>query len=101
MAAFYTALLGDAVRSRRDGFVNFEWGDLRLTVTLHDAIAGRSSEPERVMVNLLVDDALAAEQEARELGAPVVRPASDEAWGGTICTIRDPDGNYVQFMQLP
>ena len=101
MEAFYLALLGDAVRSRRAGFVNFEWGPFRLTMTIHDAIEGNAAEPARIIVNLAVDDADAAEATARDLGAEIVRPASDEPWGGRICTLRDPDGNYLQLMQLP
>lgn len=98
--AFYLGLMGEAVRSRRPGFVNFDWSGFRLTVTLHDAVAGRSEQPARIIVNLQVDDADAAEARARELGAPVIRTASDETWGGRVCTIEDPDGNYLQLMQL-
>jgi predicted enzyme related to lactoylglutathione lyase len=101
MERFYLALFGPAMRSRRDGFVNFEWEGMRITVTLHDAIEGRAVEPQRLMVNVLVDDADTAEHSARRLGAPVIRPTSPEPWGGRICTIEDPDGNYLQFMQLP
>jgi predicted enzyme related to lactoylglutathione lyase len=100
MEVFYVQLFGPALRSRRDGFVNFDWGGVRVTVTLHDGVDGTSVEPQRLMINLLVDDADAAEQRARDLGAPVVRPASAESWGGRICTVEDPDGNYLQFMQL-
>jgi predicted enzyme related to lactoylglutathione lyase len=101
MKTFYLRLLGDALRSRRPGFVSFEWGPMRLTITQHDLVDGRALEPARLMVNLLVDDAVAAERFARGLGAPVVRSTSPEPWGGLICTIEDPDGNYLQFMELP
>ncbi len=102
MERFYVELLGHTMRSRRSGFVNFELGgDTRLTVTLHDGVTGSSGEPARIMINLNVDDVDAWARRAGELGALVIRLPEDESWGGRICTIADPDGNYLQFMQLP
>lgn len=102
MERFYVELLGRTIRSRRSGFVNFELGvDTRLTVTLHDAVTGSSPDPARLMINLNVDDVDAWARRAAELGAHVIRHPDDESWGGRICTIADPDGNYIQFMRLP
>jgi predicted enzyme related to lactoylglutathione lyase len=36
-----------------------------------------------------------------EMGARIIRPPEAEPWGGRICTAADPDGNYIQFLQLP
>lgn len=100
MEAFYLSLLGDHLRSQRPGFVNFEWGHQRLTLTIHSDIDGRAHEPARVMVNLVVDD-IDADFAALDDSVPVVRRPEEERWGGRVCTIADPDGNYLQLMQLP
>ena len=57
MLRFYRDVLGLMPRSERPGFVNFEWGELRLTVAEHTAVCGPSREPVRTMLNLRVADA--------------------------------------------
>jgi predicted enzyme related to lactoylglutathione lyase len=101
MDAFYADTLGLAVRHRRAGFVNFAWGDVRLTVTVHDALDGPAREPERIMVNLLTDDIAADHGRLVDAGVPVVRPPEPESWGGRVATYADPDGNLVQLLELP
>ena len=101
MEQFYLGLLGDHVRSRRSGFVNFDLDGARLTITVHDAVHGPAADPARIMVNLSVEDARLWFHRAVELSAPIVRHPEQESWGGVVCTFADPDGNYLQFMQLP
>ena len=66
LRSFYVDVLGLTPRSDRDGFVNFEWGEQRLTIHVHDEVAGPTTEPHRVMVNLAVDgvDELVARADA-------------------------------------
>ena len=101
MERFYLALFGGSVRSRRPGFANFAWGETRLTVTLHEEISGAAVEPARIMINFAVRDVDHMARRAESIGATVVRPPEDESWGGRICTVEDPDGNYLQFLHLP
>ncbi len=101
LSAFYRDVLQLPVRRDRPGFASFEWGDTRLTLTVHDGVDGPNRDPLRIMVNLAVDD-LAAEH-ARLLAShvPVRRPPELEDWGGLVATYEDPDGNVVQLFQLP
>ncbi len=101
MRAFYVDGLGLRPRSDRPGFVNFELGDQRLTVAVHSEIAGPNRDPLHVMVNLTTADADAAYSAAVVAGATPLRSPSPEPWGGLVATVRDPDGNVVQFLQLP
>jgi uncharacterized glyoxalase superfamily protein PhnB len=101
MEAFYLSVMGAHLRSRRPGFVNFEFGDVRLTVSVHDGVDGTAREPARLMVNLAVADVDATADELAGRGFLVIRPPENEIWGGRMCTVTDPDGNYVQFMALP
>ncbi len=101
MMHFYRDVLGLAPRSERPGFVNFEWGELRLTVAEHGEVSGRSSEPVRTMVNLRVADIVAAHRRLSAAGVPFSRAPEREQWGGWVATFTDPDGNALQLLELP
>ena len=98
MREFYVTTLGLQPRSDRDGFVNFDFGHSRLTVAVHSDVRGVTSDPARIMVNLATPDILASI--ARCDPSHVVRLPETEKWGGRVATVADPDGNYVQFLQL-
>jgi predicted enzyme related to lactoylglutathione lyase len=101
MAAFYRDVLHLTPRRDRDGFVSFAWGDVRLTIAVHERVTGGSRDPLRIMVNLAVDDVTAMHERLVGEGVDVVRPPQLERWGGTVCTVRDPDGNFIQLFELP
>ena len=101
MRSFYVDTLGLDPRSDRDGFVNFEFGDLRLTVAVHSEVDCANRDPLHVMVNLTVGDIDSAYRTAVVGGARSLRPLEEEKWGGRIATLQDPDGNIIQLMQLP
>lgn len=98
MEHFYVETLGLPVRSRRPGFVNFAWGEQRLTVTLHSDVSGAAAEPARLLVNLACDDVDGEAARLAAAGVAVLRPPETESWGGRICTVVDPDGNLLQLL---
>jgi predicted enzyme related to lactoylglutathione lyase len=100
MAAFYRDLVGLLPRSDREGFINFEWGEFRLTIAEHTAVDGQSRDPLRTMVNLAVTDIHAVHERLEAAGVAFSRPPEPEPWGGWIATFNDPDGNTVQLMQV-
>ena len=73
MAAFYRDTLGLVPRTVRDGFTNFEWGDVRLTVAAHSEVAGPAEEAGRMMINLAVADIHATAARLREAGVTFSR----------------------------
>jgi predicted enzyme related to lactoylglutathione lyase len=74
-------------------------GEQRLLFFPHDEISGPAQEPARIMINMRVDDADAAAQDLERLGVTWVRPLDDTPFG-RIGTVADPDGNYLQIVQL-
>ena len=82
-----------------DGFLPF--GTIDLLITARDDVAPINPEPGRVIINIHVDDAHVTAAHLSAVGATWLaqleyrRP--DEAWFGTVI---DPDGNYVQFIEL-
>ena len=99
MAAFYRDVIGLTPRSDRDGFINFEFGNLRLTIARHTGITGPTKDPLRVMINFDVADIQSVFQRLVVAGVEFARPPEQEPWGGWIATFADPDGNTVQLMQ--
>lgn len=99
MASFYSDVLGFEPRSERDGFINFEWNDVRLTVAVHSGIVGPARDALRIMVNFFVDDIEAAARRLEAAGVALRRSPEREPWGGWICTFEDPDGNLLQLLQ--
>ena len=66
----------------------------------HSKVRGRSSEPERIVFNLEVDD---IEKEAKKLDEAGVKKIQDiyHMQGyGLIATFEDLDGNYFQLVQV-
>ena len=81
------------------GFAIQAGADQYLLFFTHDEISGTAKEPARLIVNMQVDDADAAAVRLDSLGAQWVRPFEDGG-PGRIGTVADPDGNYVQLLQV-
>ncbi len=101
MARFYRDRLGLRPRTDKPDFINFDWGGLRLSVSVHDRVHGTSREPFRIMVNFSVDDIDAVHARLVAAGVVFSRPPETEDWGGRVASFLDPDGNLLQLMQLP
>ena len=98
MRHFYVETLGLEPRSDRPGFVNFDFGQSRLTIATHDRVSGTAADPSRVMVNLRTADIQTAVSRCDP--SQVIRWPEREKWGGMVATVTDPDGNFVQFLQM-
>jgi predicted enzyme related to lactoylglutathione lyase len=86
------------VRANADGFLPF--GGVGLLIDDRDDVAERPVEPGRIILNLHVEDARAAAAHLDDLGVEWVSPLELRdgiAWFGTVL---DPDGNYVQVIEL-
>jgi hypothetical protein len=75
-------------------------GPAQLQVTHCASVEARAVEPARLITNFLVDDIVAVE--ARLVGMETVwlREVGGSPCG-TIGTVLDPDGNYVQIIERP
>ncbi|MGH3311020.1 MAG: VOC family protein [Streptomyces sp.] len=66
-----------------------------------DDIADKTVEPGRSLVNFGVRDIRVAEAHLDSLGVRWVRPVEKTDFGAWFSTVADPDGNYVQFIEMP
>ena len=101
MVRFYRDTLGLRPRSVRGDFINFEWGDVRLSVGIHTGVGGENRDPLRIMVNFAVDDIQATYAQPDGCRGALHPAPEVEDWGGYVATFVDPDGNILQLMQLP
>jgi predicted enzyme related to lactoylglutathione lyase len=103
LAPFYRDTLGLKTSEMGDEFAVFEIGGTQqLGLGVHSEVKGRSKEPNRVMINLDVDDCRAEYERLKAKGVQFVREPSSEPMDGTIiATLQDPDGNTLQLFQSP
>jgi predicted enzyme related to lactoylglutathione lyase len=75
------------------------FGDVALLIDGRDDVSGRNPEPGRVILNFHVEDARATAERLNDLGVTwIVEP--EEREGGVFGTLVDPDGNFVQIIEL-
>ncbi len=94
---FYRDTLGLGTQMEADEFAVLEGGQLALG--RHSEVKGKSRDPNRMMVNLNVDDCQAEYQRLSGSGVQFIRKPSQDPGGFTIATFLDPDGNTLQLFQ--
>lgn len=103
MRRFYAETLALPVRSDRDGFVNFDWNGVRLTVAVHSDLFSPSlnRDPLHILINFETDDIVGEYERLTTAGVIFRRPPEPESWGGRVATFIDPDNNLLQLLELP
>ncbi len=66
----------------------------------HSETRGPAKEPQRVLINLFVNDLAAEQARLEKAGVKFIRTGGKEPWGGVISTFPDPDGNYCQLIEF-
>lgn len=79
----------------------FKVGGANFFVDGHSETKGPAKEPNRVLIDLVVQDLKAEQTRLEQGGVKFIRREGTEQWGGTISTFVDPDGNYCQLIQYP
>ncbi len=104
LTAFYRDKLGFTVDEDRGKSVMFatpQPGGTQLAIESHSEIRGRSKEPDRIMINLRVEDCRRLYDELREKEVEfVAEPYADPDGAYVVATLRDPDGNTLQLVQV-
>jgi predicted enzyme related to lactoylglutathione lyase len=75
------------------------FGDVGLLIDGRDDVTDRNPEPGRVILNFHVDDARATAARLNDQGVTWLVELEDRD-GGLFGTLVDPDGNYVQIIEL-
>jgi predicted enzyme related to lactoylglutathione lyase len=98
---FYRDVLGMSVAVDTPEFVVLGNNPQGPAVTLgtHSQVKGQNADPARHMVGLAVDDVRAEYERLKAKGVEFVDEPTDFGQV-TVCTLKDPEGNYVQLLQF-
>jgi predicted enzyme related to lactoylglutathione lyase len=75
-------------------------GNALFAIDGHSETKGPAKEPQRVLISFFVDDLAGEQKRLEDQGVKFIRSAGKEFWGGVISTFADPDGNYIQLIEL-
>lgn len=85
--------------STADQYHVLKFGEFYLLIDTRDDVGDRNPEPGRMVVNFDVADARAVADRFDDLGTEWLAKLEDRD-GSLFGTVIDPDGNYVQIIQL-
>ena len=89
----------DAFHAQVDGHGNLDLGGFGLVIEHRDDVSTKNPEPGRHIINFAVDDIESAAAHLRTLDITwLVQPENRGI--GWFATLLDPDGNYVQLIQM-
>jgi predicted enzyme related to lactoylglutathione lyase len=98
--AWYTSVVPPETDDRMGDYRILGYaGGVYLFIDPRDDVQPSHPDPARTIFNLEVDDARAAAARVDEAGSTWVAPLEDRE-GSLFATAQDPDGNYVQLIQL-
>ncbi|MGH2752098.1 MAG: VOC family protein [Actinomycetota bacterium] len=97
--AWYVAALDPEEDTKVDGYRVLRFGDFYLLIDTRSDIGDSNPEPGRVILNFDVADARATAARLDDLGVKWLAELDDRD-GSLFGTAIDPDGNYVQIIEL-
>jgi predicted enzyme related to lactoylglutathione lyase len=96
LVAFYRDVVGLPLNERGDGF---SVAGAEILIDGHSETKGQAKDPQRILVNMFVEDVAAEQARLEAQGVEFIRKQGREYWGGIISTFLDPDGNYAQILE--
>ncbi|SDU53050.1 VOC family protein [Jiangella alkaliphila] len=99
LATWYAAALAPADDARVGDYRILRYGDFHLMIDRRDDVGPANPEPGRVILNFDVEDARSVAGRLDEMSVRWLAPLEDRD-GSLFATAIDPDGNYVQIIQI-
>ncbi|GAA4040273.1 VOC family protein [Nonomuraea soli] len=99
LRAWYTEAFQPARDTDVDHYGVLGFAGFHLFIDSRNDIGDKNPEPGRVILNFEVDDARATVERLNTLGVTWLAELEDRD-GSLFATAIDPDGNYVQLIQL-
>ncbi|MFN2483544.1 MAG: VOC family protein [Candidatus Limnocylindria bacterium] len=100
LGAWYAEAFGPEEDNEMDGYRMMKFGEFMLVIDTRDDIGDRNPEPGRMILNFDTDDAQALVERLDRAGVEWLAPIEDRGDGDLFATAIDPDGNYVQVIQI-
>lgn len=89
----------EGFQAKVDGYGNLDLGGFGLLIEHRDDVAPKTAEPGRYVINFAVEDIQATAAHLRALDVEWLVEPEDRGIGW-FATMIDPDGNYVQLIQM-
>jgi catechol 2,3-dioxygenase-like lactoylglutathione lyase family enzyme len=99
LGAWYVAALEPEEDTKVDGYRVLRFGGFHVLIDARSDIGATNPEPGRIIFNFDVADARAIAARLDEMGVRWLAELEDRD-GSLFATAIDPDGNYVQIIQL-
>ncbi len=99
LAAWYAAALDPDADTKMNGYRILSFGGFHLIIDTRDDVSDVNPEPGRIILNFDVADARALVAHLDEMGTTWLAELEDRD-GSLFATAIDPDGNYVQLIEL-
>jgi SAM-dependent methyltransferase/predicted enzyme related to lactoylglutathione lyase len=99
LRAWYAAALAPEKDTVENGYGVLKFGGFHVLIDSRTDIGEANPEPGRLILNFDVDDARATAARLDDIGAKWLAELEDRD-GSLFGTVIDPDGNYVQIIQL-
>lgn len=96
---WYAAALDPSEDETMDQYRMLKFGAVYLIIDTRSDVTDKNPEPGRMILNFDVADARAVAARLEEVGASWLAELEDRD-GSLFATAIDPDGNYVQLIQL-
>jgi predicted enzyme related to lactoylglutathione lyase len=97
--AWYVTALEPEEVAKVEQYRILKFGSFHVLIDQRDDVSDRNPEPGRVILNFDVADARAIAARLDEMGTTWLAELEDRD-GSLFATAIDPDGNYVQIIQL-
>lgn len=103
LVEFYSKILKTEVEWSGGEFQSLKAGNAYMIIGPHDKVRGKSTQPERIMLNFETPDVRGEFERIQKLGAKVIaepyHPSEDDddAPDALVATFEDPDGNFFQL----
>jgi predicted enzyme related to lactoylglutathione lyase len=102
LAIWYEKVLGFKVRDKvnlpNDTYIDFDFGNNYFSIGKHNKVKGYAKDPYRIMIGFNVESVTALYDDLKQKDVEFVAPPFEAPPGGFWCmTIKDPDGNIIQF----
>ena len=99
LATWYASALEPDDDTKMDPYRMLSFGGFYVMIDRRDDVADANPDPARVILNFDVADARAVARRLDDMAVTWVAPLEDRD-GSLFATACDPDGNYVQIIQL-
>ncbi len=97
--AWYVEALDPERDEKMESYRFLTFGGFQVIFDTRDDVSETSPEPGRIILNFDVEDAEAVAARLDQMGVEWLAPLEDRD-GNLFATAIDPDGNYVQIIQL-